>query len=152
MGHQHSSPKRALSTFPGSPYLLELSLCLSLSQVPELLRHQVQSDRRDPGPVGGPALPRRRPERAGRRAGGDGPQRRQPRLHDQGPLSGRQTASDPPCPHPQRCSRARQAWGNAGAAALTLKLKLCVYLLCLFEQCRSVVCGYAGGSAQSTHA
>lgn len=35
-----------------------LSVCaFLLSQVPELLCHQVQSDGRDPGPVGGPALP-----------------------------------------------------------------------------------------------
>ena len=38
--------------------LMVFSVCVFLrSQVPELLCHQVQSNRRDPGPVGGPALP-----------------------------------------------------------------------------------------------
>lgn len=44
-------------------------------QVSELLRHQVESDRRDPGPVGSSTLSRREPEPPGRRSGGDGPSR-----------------------------------------------------------------------------
>lgn len=44
-------------------------------QVSQLLRHQVESDRRDPGPVGGAALPRRQSEPSGRGAGGDGTSR-----------------------------------------------------------------------------
>lgn len=57
------------------------------SQVPELLCHQVQSHRCDSRPVGGAALPRRRPEPAGGRVGRDGPQRRQLGLHGSGTLT-----------------------------------------------------------------
>lgn len=58
--------------------LLMTSVCVCVcvrAQVSELLRHQVESDRRDPGPVGSSTLSRREPEPPGRRSGGDGPSR-----------------------------------------------------------------------------
>lgn len=67
--------------------LSHLLLLLHLFQVPQLLCHQVQPHWRDPGPVGGPALPRRQPEPPGAGPGGDGTPR-QPGSHRWRALTG----------------------------------------------------------------
>lgn len=120
-------------------------------QVPELFRHQVQSDRRDPGPVGGPALPWRRPEWTGRRAGGDGPQRQQHHLHDQGPLSSRRSYSWQRPGWPLTLLTPQRSIGNVDIAVLKLTPRLCVYL-CVYLSNVAVLCVATGeGGPDQNH-